>query len=52
MGDKVEKSMPRGEYMDHLENLRRAVENKEREAMLHEIRDLGHRMEECHRAFK
>jgi XXXCH domain-containing protein len=40
------------EFMDHLKNLQRAIENRQLEIMRHEIRDLGNRMKECHRAFK
>lgn len=40
------------EFMDHLENLQRAIEDGQLEIMRHEIRDLGSRMRECHRAFK
>jgi XXXCH domain-containing protein len=40
------------EFMDHLKNLQRAIENKQLEIMRHEIRDLENRMRECHRAFK
>jgi XXXCH domain-containing protein len=40
------------EYMDHLENFIRAVEEQQREVMLHEIRDLQYRMKACHKEFK
>ena len=40
------------EYQDHLENLKRAVENKQLEVVHHEIRDLRARMKSCHRDFK
>ena len=40
------------EYQDHLENLKRAVENKQLEVVHHEIRDLRARMKACHRDFK
>ena len=40
------------EYQDHLENLKRAVENKQLEVVPHEIRDLRARMKACHRDFK
>lgn len=40
------------EYQDHLENLKRAVENKQLEVVHHEIRDLRARMKACHREFK
>jgi len=41
-----------GEYMDHLENFIRAVEEQQLELMLHEIRDLQYRMRACHKEFK
>jgi XXXCH domain-containing protein len=40
------------EYQDHLENLKRAVENQQLEVVHHEIRDLRARMKACHRDFK
>ena len=40
------------EYMDHLENFIRAVEEQQLELMLHEIRDLQYRMKHCHKEFK
>jgi XXXCH domain-containing protein len=40
------------EFMDHLKNLQRAIENRQLEIMRHEIRDLGNRMRDCHRTFK
>ena len=40
------------EYQDHLENLKRAVANKQLEVVHHEIRDLRARMKSCHRDFK
>jgi len=40
------------EYMDHLENFIRAVEEQQLEVMLHEIRDLQYRMKACHKEFK
>jgi XXXCH domain-containing protein len=40
------------EYMDHLENFIRAVEEQQFEVMLHEIRDLQYRMKACHKEFK
>ena len=40
------------EYMDHLENFIHAVEEQQREVMLHEIRDLQYRMKACHKEFK
>ena len=39
------------EYQDHLENLKRAVKNKQLEVVHHEIRDLRARMKACHRDF-
>jgi XXXCH domain-containing protein len=40
------------EYMDHLENFIRAVEEQQLSVMLHEIRDLQYRMKACHKEFK
>ena len=40
------------EYQDHLENLRRAVENKQLEVAHHEVRELRARMKACHREYK
>jgi XXXCH domain-containing protein len=40
------------EYMDHLENFIRAVDEQQLEVMLHEIRDLQYRMKACHKEFK
>jgi len=40
------------EYMDHLENFIRAVEERQLSIMLHEIRDLQYRMKACHKEFK
>ncbi len=40
------------EYMDHLENLLRAVEDQQLEVARHELRDLTVRMRQCHRDFK
>ena len=40
------------EYMDHLTNLQRAVENRQLEIVEHELRDLRTRMKACHREFK
>ncbi len=40
------------EYMDHLENFVRAVEEQQLEVMLHEIRDLQYRMKSCHKEYK
>jgi XXXCH domain-containing protein len=37
------------EYMGHLENLLRAVEQREHEAVLHELQDLERCMVTCHR---
>lgn len=40
------------EYLDHVENLGRALQNREFEMFRHELRDLQHRMNTCHREFK
>ena len=40
------------EYMDHLENFIRAVQEQQFEVMLHEIRDLQYRMKACHNELK
>jgi XXXCH domain-containing protein len=40
------------EYTDHLANLKRAIAEKQLEAVRHELRDLKHRMKACHREFK
>ena len=40
------------EYLDHLENLIRAVEEGHTDIAAHELRDLGNRMQACHREFK
>ena len=40
------------EYMDHLENFIRAVQDQHFEVMLHEIRDLQYRMKACHKELK
>ena len=40
------------EFLDHLENLQRGVAAGNIEVVQHEIRDLRHRMGECHREFK
>lgn len=40
------------EYLDHLANLQHAVENRQQEVMLHELRDLQNCMASCHREFK
>jgi XXXCH domain-containing protein len=40
------------EYMDHLENFVRAIEEQQFEVMNHEIRDLQYRMKACHKEFK
>jgi XXXCH domain-containing protein len=45
-------SLAMDEYMDHLENFIRAVEEQQLELMLHEIRDLQYRMRACHKEFK
>ncbi len=39
-------------YMDHLENLQRAVGQRQLEEMLHELRDLAACMAGCHQEFK
>ncbi len=43
---------PMVEYLDHLENLQRAIENKQLEVVRHELRDLRNRMKQCHREYK
>jgi XXXCH domain-containing protein len=40
------------EYMDHLENLKRAVDRRQLDDAAHELRDLRTRWKECHRDFK
>ena len=40
------------EYMDHLENLKLAVERRQLEVVEHELRDLRTRWVACHRDFK
>ena len=40
------------EYLDHLAILTHAVDNRQQEVMLHEIRDLQNCMTACHREFK
>ena len=40
------------EYMDHLDNLKRAFEAQQLDVLQHEIRDLRSRMIACHREFK
>jgi XXXCH domain-containing protein len=40
------------EYLDHLANLEHAVESRQQEVMLHELRDLQNCMAACHREFK
>jgi len=50
--DDSEWSEAMNEYMDHLENFIRAVDEKQLEVMLHEIRDLQYRMKACHKEFK
>jgi XXXCH domain-containing protein len=40
------------EYIDHLGTLKQAVEENRLEAVQHEIRDLRHRMIQCHQDFK
>jgi XXXCH domain-containing protein len=39
-------------YMDHLENLERAVKNRQLDVIKHELRDLGNQMKACHKEFK
>ena len=39
-------------YMDHLKNLRHAVENNQLEVVEHELRDLTAGMKACHRDYK
>ena len=40
------------EYMDHLDNLERAVKDRQREVLEHEMRDVQARMKACHKAYK
>jgi XXXCH domain-containing protein len=40
------------EYLDHLANLTHAVDMRQQEVMLHELRDLQACMSSCHREFK
>jgi XXXCH domain-containing protein len=40
------------EYLDHLANLEHAVDMRQQEVMLHELRDLQSCMATCHREFK
>ena len=40
------------EYMDHLDNFMRAIEGRQFEVMIHEIRDLQNRMKACHKEYK
>ena len=40
------------EFLDHLENLERAVPNGQADVVAHEVRDLRAGMKACHRAFK
>ena len=40
------------EYLDHLENLKRAVQRQQRDDVEHELRDLRTRWVACHREFK
>lgn len=40
------------EYMDHLNNLKQAKASGLLDVVEHEIRDIGHRMRNCHREFK
>jgi XXXCH domain-containing protein len=43
---------PMTEYLDHLENLQRAMENQQFEVVRHELRDLRNRMKQCYREYK
>ncbi len=40
------------EFLDHVENLRRALHHRQFEMFQHELRDLQNRMKICHRQFK
>ena len=40
------------EYLDHMANLQTAVARRQLDVVAHELRDLGTRMKNCHRAFK
>lgn len=40
------------EYLDHLKNLERAVNERQPETVAHELRDIKGRMAACHREFK
>jgi len=40
------------EYMDHLANLKRAVQRRQLDDVAHELRDLRIRWKDCHRDFK
>lgn len=43
---------PLAEYLVHVENLQRAMENRQPEAMVHELQALTASMNACHREFK
>jgi len=40
------------EYLDHLENLKRAVQRRQLDDAAHELRDLRTRWVACHRDYK
>jgi len=40
------------EYMDHLANLKRAIQRQQLDDAAHELRDLKTRWANCHRDFK
>ena len=40
------------EYLDHIENLKRAVQDRRMQDFQHELRDLGARKTMCHKDFK
>jgi hypothetical protein len=52
MNNKIEKEFSRLELADYLENLQRAVAEKQLEVVEHELRDLRTRWVTCHRDFK
>jgi XXXCH domain-containing protein len=43
---------PAEEFIDHLDNLLRALESGQSESVLHELTDLENRMVSCHREFR
>jgi XXXCH domain-containing protein len=43
---------PLAQFMAHVENFRRAGENRQLQAMQQELQELAHRMAACHRDFK